>query len=236
MNDKGDETERNKEEQKPLINIQNTERLSKLFESASKITLATFGGALVGHALDQRQRLSQRTGPSTPSLKRTGPPRKSGSGARIIPSHIAAKSWALSCMFFATILETSRHSSPTSFLWKLLPQGDTEQTSLLKEDSSWIPRAFITVGDYVIGGSVAGLAGAYSSRPQPTSVHPQQSTQKLRLPQSILQSGRRPLILFGVGMGAALGFLAGSIEALNIYLEETAASNLPGKKTDSSSN
>jgi len=235
-------------------NIDNNDApsLESLFESLVKVTLAGFGGSLVGlahrHYLQQQQQIDHfpaaddhrhqqqqtRKKDSKQRRFRIGPPRNveaaattttTSHGARIVVGRSSAAAaarsstavsgipvkWAISCMFFALILETSRTASPaTRIVDAVLRQGDEDSnigrnppltpshdasstTQLLKR------RALISTGDYAIGGTVAGFAGALAlaRNTRPSSY-----------------SATRPgLVLWGVGVGMTLGLLAGTVQA-----------------------
>ena len=98
-------------------------------ESALRITLAGFGGVLVGLSL------SQRRGGSAPTMVQ--PMIQRGSQrSRNITNRDLPSQWAVSCLTFATIFECSRLMSPISHF--------TEN------------RYVQTIGDYAVGGLVAG--------------------------------------------------------------------------------
>jgi len=178
--------------------------LERLLESATRITLASFGGGAVGLALERRQQQTQGT-----KRPRISPTR----------GNQLAKTWAASCMFFALILESSRLASPTSTLLELTKCNVEEETDF-KEQMQL--KALTTIGDYSIGGTVAGLAGAMARRTPPNSS--KSSDFKLKLPETMLKLGRRPLIVWGLGTGLSLGLLAGVLQAGidvgNLYLEK----------------
>ena len=84
---------------------------------------------------------------------------------------------------------------------------ESTQTFLLPEQYR---QSVTTICDYTLGGAVAGMAGGMSKRrPPPTS----SSTSQLQLPSSILKSGRRSILLSGIGTGVILGFIAGVCQA-----------------------
>lgn len=71
-------------------------------------------------------------------------------------------------------------------------------------------KSLATIMDYTLGGAVAGLAGGSTkTRPPPTS----SSTSQLQLPSAILKSGRKSILLSGIGTGVILGFFAGVCQA-----------------------
>ena len=98
-------------------------------ESALRITLAGFGGVLVGLSLSQRRGVSAPT-VVQPMIQR-GSQRSRNITNRDLPSQ-----WAVSCLTFATIFECSRLMSPISHF----------------TDNRYLQ----TIGDYAVGGLVAG--------------------------------------------------------------------------------
>jgi uncharacterized membrane protein len=188
-------------------------------ESLVRITLAGFGGSVIGRA-QQRQQAGMATTSSTSTStssnnrRRQRPPM---AAARVNQINILGnqpRTWALSCMIFALILETSRRSSPTTTL--------LQSVSSMDEDS--VKHTAITaVGDYTVGGTVAGLVGALAGWTQ--KARTTLSANAMQLPASILSSkaGRRPLVLWGLGAGMSLGFVAGifqaGVDVGNIYLK-----------------
>lgn len=103
-------------------------------ESALRITLAGFGGVLVGLSLSQRRGADalahSTTGVMQPMIQR-GSQRSRSITNRDLPTQ-----WAVSCLTFATIFECSRLMSPISHFTH--------------------NRHFQTIGDYAVGGLVAG--------------------------------------------------------------------------------
>ena len=97
-------------------------------------------------------------------------------------------SWAMACMLFAGIIETCRWTSLTSYI---LPDSPAAQT----------------IGDYTLGGAVAGAAFR-GMQIQPSHIR------KTRAP------ALTPRILSGLVPGVTLGFLAGvSVYAANVGLD-----------------
>lgn len=177
--------------------------MEMFFESATRITLASFGGGLVGLALERSKSQSGGVG------SRRGPP-------ILKPSLSQAKVWSLSCMMFALILETSRLSSPTSVIYKSIVEQEDDPQNF---DAQLRRKGFVLVGDYTIGGAVAGLSGAMARREPPTR-HKAASgsrgggtTFNHTLRRSMVQAGRPPLVLWGLRWGMGLGFAAGLFQA-----------------------
>ena len=130
-------------------------------------------------------------------------------------------------MMFALILESSRLSSPTTVVYEsmILPSSHSPDF-----ESLVLQKGITTVGDYAFGGLVAGLAGALARRPPPEA----STGNRLQLPVSITQSGRRPLVLWSVGVGFGLGFVAGVFQAAvdmgDLYIERGKAEQVLEKK------
>ena len=109
--------------------------------------------------------------------------------------------WALSCLFFALCLETSRHLSPTRRLLDSWADGieastNPEQSTAEVVEDSWYAPFVASCGDYALGGAVAGLAGA---RARAASGG-----------RSVAGGGSR--LGWGLRVGGSLGLLAGLFE------------------------
>lgn len=144
--------------------------------------------------------------------------------------------WAGSFMIFVTILETSRVLSPTTKILQALLQDEQqkedreEETTTMSSSSSsslennkddvssvsWWQQpqqqlsSITTILDFTLGGTVAGLAGSMAKRSPPIS---SSTNTPLQLPTSIISSGRRSLIISGIGTGMVLGCFAGLLQA-----------------------
>ncbi|CAB9503309.1 expressed unknown protein [Seminavis robusta] len=208
----------------------------QIIYSVVKITFAGFAGALVGlsrqnqHAgakIFQRAVVKGKMTRAPPKLKTVAP---QGEDANI------PFMWATSFIVFVSILETSRFWSPTTMMMDLYqhninydqqqeqPQqqqaesvSDNSNLSSLSLSSHHNQKYLATISDYTLGGSVAGLAGAMSKRQPLTG---SSSTSRLELPSAILKTGRRSILLSGVGTGIALGFFAGVCQAGLDYMED----------------
>ena len=157
------------------------------------------------------QRRSRRQRPPLP------PPRSTPTSGRL------AATWSVSCMIFAVVLESFRHASPTSFLLQhyleqeaAAPSIEATITSDTTTSNTRSPpppprsleeavklRAWTSIGDYTLGGAVAGLAGAMGQ-------------QRRLLARGGAASGgtRRPsLAAFGLATGMGLGLIAGVVQA-----------------------
>lgn len=183
-----------------------TSDMESYFESLVRVTLAGFGGSLVGLAQQRQNSLlqqGQRPVDATSSHRRRAPPnlvRK--------PDPLGLPiQWAISCSMFALILETSRAVSPTTYVLKFLNafpgsnsihhKHELSSQNMTSQMASYIP----TVGDYTIGGSIAGLSGAVAQR------------SRLGAKALGMMSTRR-LLLWGLGAGSVLGCVAGVVQAV----------------------
>ena len=173
-----------------------------LLESVVRVTLAGFGAALVGLASERRQHQSSQT------KRLVGPPRRVAS----FQQQNLPLVWAFSGMLFVTMLETCRLASPTTALYQAFLE---EESNNSKDDAKetlptnrYFHTAVVSLGDYALGGSVAGIAGALGSRGRASAS---------------LTGVRPPSMAWGLGTGLALGCLAGSLQAgigvTSLYLE-----------------
>ena len=159
-------------------------------ESVVRITSAGFGGSLAGLALERQSAVTSQTRRPVIAAKTTG---------ASLPS-----TWAVSCMVFVFLLESSQKASPMSAILDALNllEGPRQFGRPPYEQI-----AIVTAGDMAIGGAMAGLAGSVASRNQP----------------HVLGSVRL-MPLWGLGVGMGLGLVAGifqaGIEVGNLYLLE----------------
>jgi len=214
---------------------------AKGWETLARVSLAGCAGTLVGLAKEKQQQQQQTEAPADvhpndakqhrrrsrrqrPPLP---PPRSTPTSGRL------AATWSVSCMIFAVVLESFRHASPTSFLLQHYVEQEaapsieatiTSDTTTSNTSSPPPPprsledavklRAGTSIGDYTLGGAVAGLAGAMGQ-------------QKKLLARGAAASGgtRRPsLTAFGLATGMGLGLIAGVVQAAvdvgDLYLAE----------------
>jgi hypothetical protein len=198
--------------------------LEPVLESLVKVTLASFGGSLVGLAL-QRQEDRNRRQPhqhrhsrgsaALDAARRSRPPAAAGSMLpRPPPPSSLPGQWALSCLLFATVVEAARHASPTSrLLRRLSPPAQQPAAGGEGALSSSPPdyrSAFLApVGDSAAGGAAAGAAGGWAlaaRTPPPTSPAPA-AAPSLLLARGWARAG------WGLRVGAALGLAAGLVQA-----------------------
>jgi hypothetical protein len=157
--------------------------LEETLESLVRVTLAALGGAAVG--LAQQQQLA----PPPPGPRRT---------AAVHVSY-PPRAWALSCLTFVLILETSRRTSPVTMMMNATGRNGS------------LPPALVTVGDYSVGGLLAGAAGSWGRRVP-------------RLP-AMRHPPRRLWFGMGTGMllGCGAGLLQAALDASTSYLQAAAA-------------
>jgi len=219
----------------PMIPKGKNAQLETTMESLVRITLAGFGGSLVGLAQQRQQPTTGTVSSSSSSAASAADGSNMGSrqGRRRPPSAASVanqknskgnqpRTWALSCMIFGLILETTRRSSPTSALLDLLYPNERNHAILWNRQVR--DTAVTAVGDYTLGGTISGLVGAlagWTDRARTTL-----SANAMQVPAGILASkaGRRPLIMWGLGAGMSLGLMAGlfqaGIDVGNLYLQE----------------
>jgi hypothetical protein len=204
----------------------------KAIQSVVRVTFAGFCGALVGMSRQHTMagaKIFQRSVATGKPLTRAPPKLKT---IQTPEDQINIPwMWAASFMVFVSILETSRFWSPTGMALKLYHQdvADTDhdphqtQTSQQQQQQQQQPWNYqqyvVTVSDFTLGGAVAGWAGAMSKR-QPLK---SSSTSRLELPQAILKTGRKSILLSGIGTGIALGFMLGVCQASLDLAEEYVA-------------
>lgn len=188
--------------------------LENVMESVVKITLAGFGGSMVGLGLQRQQQLQKITAKNNNGTNNGLPlPKRPpvGRTARSVAQMNLPATWAISCMVFAGILESSRQSSPTTVLLQKLSQENIADETFPSSSSFLFDREvrFTTlraVGDYTLGGTVAGLAGAFAQRRKPFAVATGTVLRSSR-------AGQRPWSAWGLAAGMALGFLGGVVQA-----------------------
>lgn len=190
------------------------ELLEQAMESVVRITLAGLGGSMIGLSQERRfESLRVVSGAAAAAAAR----RKRAPTAT--PLSNLPVTWAVSCMSFCILLETCRNVSPTSWLLNQLllvdddvnirgqPEQDPQQQQrgwpyptlpgLSPENTKSTAR---TVGDFTIGGAIAGVVGSFGR-----NAHLRQ-----RLPSSLFKGPQR---FFGLVPGVTLGFAAGLLQA-----------------------
>jgi len=210
----------------------------KAWETLCRVSLAGFAGSLVGLGKDKqhrarvaasfaKQRKADATAAAAAATKQKRHPRRPPQFAArrpvAVPSQNYVAMWSMSCAMFVVVLESFRRASPTSLLFQLLDDADTDASSTSDDQAETketitanivdcSPRSFeelaqrqawTSFGDYTLGGTVAGLASAVAQRRQ------------------------KPLpgfTVFGLATGMGLGVMAGCFQAAiqvgDMYLEE----------------
>ena len=193
------------------INTDNRRRpqvvdLETVMESIVRISFAGLGGSILG--LGQKRRVESMrvlTGSAaTAAARRKRSPMPS--------SQVMNLPWtmAVSCMAFVAIVETSRLTSPSSMILQgyyssYSYNSDDDKASSSVSSISTTNKAMTTVGDFTIGGAVAGLAGSIGK-----------TSQKRLLPvaNTVFRGSKR---FFGLLPGITLGIAFGSLQALSDY-------------------
>mmetsp|Transcript_1469 Transcript_1469/g.2026 ORF Transcript_1469/g.2026 Transcript_1469/m.2026 type:complete len:243 (-) Transcript_1469:245-973(-) len=204
---------RTDEEERAHANVRSREEWNAFFESSVRISLASIGGLLVGYGLGAKKQPTSsssfsgghQSNATSGPFRRHRPPTTPAVGTA--PKVLMARSWGLSCFLFALILETARLVSPTkALLNQIMPSNEgTEQQGQgvpkypPSQDNlqTLIQREAITsLGDYTVGGSIAGLAGGRAW---------------IRNAPSTARQG--PFLVRGVMAGALLGLTGGIAQA-----------------------
>lgn len=170
----------------------------RIMESVVRVTLAGLGGSIVGLAQERRlESMRVVSGAAATAAAR----RKRSPSSQLTNLPLT---WALSCIAFCGIVETSRLTSPSKniliFLESLSEEGDTDGQTKSLSNRRLAPY-FCTVADYSLGGIVGGLASSLG----------QNSHIRRNLPSAMARGSHR---FFGVGPGFGLGFMAGLLQAV----------------------
>jgi hypothetical protein len=204
-----------------------TELLEQAVESVVRITLAGFGGSMIGLSQERRlESLRVVSGAAAAAAAR----RKRAPAAT--PLSNLPVTWAVSCMSFCILLETCRSLSPTSWLLNqfllvdddVKTEGQPQQDPRQPQQRGW-PYATLpglsrentkstvrTVGDFTIGGAIAGVVGSFGR-----NTHLRQ-----RLPSAVFKGPQRFFgFVPGVTLGLAAGLLQASIDVGERYLLST---------------
>jgi hypothetical protein len=217
--------------------------LDSIWESMVKVTLASFGGSLVGLALENQRRhhhhhhhddqhqQQMRDRPPTrrrPPTRQRQPPLTRGSPSSSLPNMAAASlpgQWALSCLFFAMAMEASRHASPTTLLLKVASNNSPVSTdewngkddhSVPSPDPCYRTTFLTSFSDYAIGGAVSGMAGGWALASRQPSSSSSSRTAAMAPMGSLSHAApftRRAGLVWGLRVGAALGVAAGIVQA-----------------------
>jgi hypothetical protein len=184
--------------------------LHDVMESVVRITLAGLGGSILGLSQEHKlQSLRVVSGAAATAAARR---------RRVATSTNVPLQWAISCMAFCAIIETSRRLVLTRRTVEAMTRRDIIENY---EQSPYITAAS-TISDYTMGGGVGGLAASMG----------RQTHLRQQLPPSILRGSKR---FVGVVPGLALGFVAGICQAATdggiAYLERCED---PGAATEQS--
>lgn len=171
--------------------------LEAYMESFVKITLSGLGGSLIGLArqkqIDSQRIVSGSAAAAAARRKRSPSP---------IWSNNLPLSWSLSCISFCVLVEGCRIYSPSTWVLNQIQ----EQRGKFPSEEFEVWSAVRSIGDYTIGGAVAGVLSSFGR-----NAHLRQ-----RLPSSLL---RGPQPMFGFVPGITLGFVAGLLQASIDYGE-----------------
>lgn len=127
--------------------------MENIMESLVKITLGGMGGAVIGLSLEKRlesMKLITAEGLAVAARRKRGK----------ITTHQSnlVVAWTLSCLAFCTIIETSRLTSPSTWISNQLLDGTENSTNTYNK------RPAITIADYSFGGAVAGVTCSFGRR------------------------------------------------------------------------
>jgi hypothetical protein len=171
------------------VDNENSIDTETLMESVVRVTLAGLGGSVAG--LSQEKRLESMrvvTGAAATAAAR----RKRSPSAQLMNLPLT---WAISCMAFCTIIETSRLTSPSTLILQNIEGSKTDSSGLFGR----ITPSIITIADYTIGGAAAGIAGSFGRN----------TYLRKRLPSAMFRGSQR---FFGLVPGIALGVVAGCLQ------------------------
>jgi hypothetical protein len=175
--------------------------INTVMESVVRVTLAGFGGSIVGLSMEKRleaMRVTTAAGLTAAARRKRSP------SANLINLPLT---WGFSCMIFCMIVDTCRLTSPATRMYQNV--GGREGLQVIKDDKTgavpgteFIYTPAITVVDYAIGGAMAGMAGSFGRR-----MHFRNSIARM-------QGSRK---FFGILPGLAFGIVAGCLQAGTDY-------------------
>jgi len=169
--------------------------IEDIMESLVKITLGGVGGTVIGLSLEKRlevMKLTTAEGIAAAARRKRG---------RVTTHQLnLVTTWALSCLVFCTIIETSRLTSPSTWILKQI-NGRSYGTAL---DIKIMKAPAITVADYSIGGALAGATCSFGR-----TMYSSRNYSPMKL--------GRPRKFSGFLSGLALGLTAGSFQAAIDY-------------------
>lgn len=174
--------------------------MPKLAESILNVSIAGFGGVLVGISLSRKGSVSSLANMSARNLSR-----------RKIPDHVGSTVdhdlpilMGASCATFGLVIETIRISSPSRLLMNYIPdhlhftaiedrKSEMSVSSIIREDE------VIAWTDYTIGGALAG--GIFRQIAMST---------RTKTAERLFKRGRLPSML-GTQMTVSSGFITGAM-------------------------
>ena len=180
--------------------IDSAKDLEGFMESFVRVTLAGLGGSLIGLSRQntiESQRIVSGSAAAAAARRKRSP--------SLVSSNNLPLSWAISCISFCALVEGCRIYSPSKWI---LNQIEESQGWSLSENEIDGVSAASSVGDYTIGGAIAGVLSSLCR-----NAHLRQ-----RLPSSLL---RGPQPMFGFVPGITLGFVAGILQASIDYGESS---------------
>ena len=236
----------NIEEAKESANT-SAEFFQKSMESIMIISLAGFGGALAGISMAVRQRRLPLTGLKTfqnKQLTKKTPlkDKRELQHRPYVDSHLPNQ-WALTCMGFASIVEIVRRMSPFELILH----------ESIYFQPSWT-KSLTIIGDYTIGGAVAGAMFKGASLQDKTNMTTERKGSgsarynrfrnqrvggNVHLASDITLPSNRFRYLRGLGPGMSLGFVAGcaqcSIWWIQNYVNEIENNHFGNLEKDAAS-
>ena len=225
-----------------------------VLESVMKISLAGFGGAIAGLSVSRRRGALGAAAAASGAARSMANPAGGGRGVRGRPyvDQELPTVWGMACMAFAGIVEFSRLVSPTSMLIQSLrgvvPSSDgdvrTEEIGGRSSDSPsgsewYFTESARTVGDYAVGGALAGgiFKGSYVQTNTARRIAAARKkiggkssamVPPIRVPRTGVLSGLVP----GAALGLAAGLAQVGIKALDDIAEERFGDREVGEEGD----
>jgi len=150
-----------------------------------RVTLAGFGGSIIGVAQHRKLELLQEaqyvqdqalrstttnmTNQTRTKSRRRGPPIRGSSRPsrpQKIPTTTLPAKWAFSCMAFVAVLETSKILSPSTWFVRQCELFHHRFPARQRQFALTDPmaRSYRTIADYTLGGAIAGLTGVLVRR------------------------------------------------------------------------
>uniref|UniRef100_A0A7R9WP81 Uncharacterized protein n=1 Tax=Craspedostauros australis TaxID=1486917 RepID=A0A7R9WP81_9STRA len=162
--------------------------LEPILESACKVTFAGLGGALVGlskeRGADSSRMVSGKVAAGNARVNRS-------LGVSQVNMPVA---WSISCALFVGIIESVHHMSPVT---TVVREFQRHQMIPAMDETSATAKSLITLSNYGLGGTLAGLAGSVARNVSLRSAVPRHM-----VPRARLWSGLVPGLILGVTAGA----------------------------------